>query len=219
MFPALTDRTDSHGEFRIMKIRANRPGVLLVLLLASFATANLDAQEAALDFTADGRLMRPENYRTWAFVTSGLGMTYGPARPDSGQPPAFTNVFVNPDAYAAFNESGQWPDGTFFLLEVRASEENVSINSGGRTQGAQFALEAAVKDSSRYPDGGWAYFDLGPPGEAVAPLPRTASCYSCHSEHGAVDWTFTQFYPDLFRVAEELGTVRADYDPERALSE
>src|SRR3954469_24885704 len=31
-------------------------------------------------FSSDGRLIRPPDYREWAFVTSGLGMTYGPAK-------------------------------------------------------------------------------------------------------------------------------------------
>jgi hypothetical protein len=44
--------------------------------------------------------------------------------------------------------------------------------------------------------------------------PRTASCYDCHSRHGAVEWTFTQFYPQQFEVAQKLGTVRKDYDPD-----
>ena len=121
----------------------------IVLCLLLFSSFGLDAQESTLEFTTDGGLMRPQGYRSWVFVTSGIGMTYGPARPESGQPPAFTNVFVTPDAYTAFTENGQWPDGTLFVLEVRASQENVSINSGGRTQGAQLALEGAIKDSSR----------------------------------------------------------------------
>lgn len=35
------------------------------------------------------------------------------------------------------------------------------------------------------------------------------------SGHGAVEWTFSQFYPDLFDRARRLGTVRSDYDPTR----
>jgi hypothetical protein len=30
-----------------------------------------------------------------------------------------------------------------------------------------------------------------------------------------VEWTFTQFYPTAFEVAQRLGTVRPDYDPAR----
>jgi hypothetical protein len=29
-------------------------------------------------FTSDGQLLNPRNYRDWVFLSSGLGMTYGP---------------------------------------------------------------------------------------------------------------------------------------------
>lgn len=175
------------------------------------------AEEATPEFTQAGELVRPADYREWTFVSSGLGMTYGPARPEPGQAPLFSNVFVNPQAYQAFKESGRWPDGTFLILELRRSEQNVSIDTGGRTQGALVMLEASVKDSSRFPEEGWAYFAFDDRREAAAPLPQSASCYSCHAENGAVEWTFLQFYPDLFEVARDFGTVRDDYDPAQEL--
>jgi hypothetical protein len=154
------------------------------------------------------------------FLTAGLGMTYGPNAPRAGQPAPFSNVFVNPDSYREFMQTGKWPNGTMFILEIRGALENVSINNGGRTQGDVVAIEASVKDATRFPDGGWAYFGFG--GReglkaAAAPFPRTADCYSCHSKNAAVEWSFTQFYPAQFEVAKRLGTVRADYDPNRKL--
>jgi hypothetical protein len=184
----------------------------LTALLAACLTASVNAADGTPQFDADGALVRPDDYREWVFVTSGLGMTYGPTRPERGQPPRFSNVFVNPDAYRAFTQSGKWPDGTFFVLEVRESEQNVSIDSGGRTQGRLVALEASVKDQRRFPESGWAYFAFGAR-RVTAPLPRSDVCYSCHAEHGAVEWTFSQFYPELFEIARRLGTVRSDYEP------
>jgi hypothetical protein len=103
-----------------------------------------------------------------------------------------------------------------FILEIRRSVDNVSINNGGHTQGDVVAIEASVKDSQRYPNGGWAYFSFnGRESLAAAPLPETASCYSCHGANAAVEKTFVQFYPTLFEVARRLGTVRSDYDPAR----
>jgi Cytochrome P460 len=187
-----------------------------VLLAMAMAAGAAQGAEPGPRFNAAGELLRPADYAEWVFLTSGLGMTYGPNGPDASRPPAFDNAFVNPAAYKAFMQTGRWPEGTMFVLEIRASEENASINNGGRTQGAMRAMEAAVKDTTRYPDGGWAYFSFDGPGglkEATAPFPRTANCYSCHSQHAAVEWTFTQFYPRLFEVAKQKGTVRADYDP------
>jgi hypothetical protein len=169
-------------------------------------------------YTADGRLVRPLDYREWVFVTSGLGMTYGPAQPAAGRPPLFDNVFVTRAAYREFMRTGTWPDKTMFILELRAADENVSINNGGRTQGTMRAMEAAVKDVQRFPEGGWGYFSFdGTSGlaDSASPLPSTASCYACHKNSTAVDNTFVQFYPTLMDVARKMGTIKPTYDPNR----
>jgi hypothetical protein len=196
------------------------------LLLCGWAAAaavssSAGAQERSADgptYTASGELVRPADYREWVFVTSGVGMTYGPAQPATGQPALFDNVFVNRESYRAFRQTCTWPDKTMFLLEIRRGEVNVSINNGGQTQGEVVALEAAVKDLARFTDGGWGYFNFGRGGSLNAsapPLPATASCYACHTNNTAVENTFVQFYPTLFDVAKKMGTVKATYDPER----
>jgi hypothetical protein len=166
-------------------------------------------------YAADGRLVRPLDYRSWVFVSSGLGMTYGPSQPAAGRPPLFDNVFVTRDAYAEFMRSGTWPDKTMFVLEGRRAEANVSINNGGHTQGPIAFLEASVKDTARFAaTGGWGYFSFdGRDGlvASAAALPATASCYACHAANTAVDNTFVQFYPDLFAIAKAKGTVKGTY--------
>src|SRR5438105_1643274 len=78
-------------------------------------------------------LVRPANYREWIFLSSGLGMTYQP--PNAPQaPPQFGNVFVNPSSYRSFMQTGQWPNGTIFVLEFRHSDSEASINKSGRFQ-------------------------------------------------------------------------------------
>jgi hypothetical protein len=176
-------------------------------------------QPAAPSFTSAGQLMRPLDYRSWVFLTSGLGMTYGPAQPAAGRPPLFDNVFVARESYAAFLRSGTWPDKTMFILEGRRAETNVSINNGGHTQGELAFMEAAVKDTERFKStGGWGYFSFDSRNglvESAAPLPSTAACYTCHSTNTAVDNTFVQFYPELFAIAKAKGTVKATYDPNK----
>jgi hypothetical protein len=172
----------------------------------------------APSYTSDGRLIRPSDYREWIFVSSGMGMTYGPAQPSGDGLPFFDNVFVTPAAYREFLRSGVWPDGTMFVLEIRRAEANVSINKGGRTQGDIVSIEASVKDRQRFGAGGWAYFTFGNAqrlAENAAPLAANASCYTCHAANTAVDNTFVQFYPTLFETARRLGTVKADFDPSR----
>lgn len=198
-------------------------GLALMCVIPAMAA---DPMTAGPQFNERGELTRPEDYRSWVFLNTALGLTYGPNRPPAGAPQVFTSVFVNPKAYAEFQKSGQWPDGTIFALEVRPGLEPVSALEGARTQGVRRALEVAVRDSSRYPDGGWSYFSFDPPRdnpsafkERAAAFPRTAGCYSCHQKHGAVQWTFTQFYADAFERAKQLGTVRKDYDPARRIEE
>lgn len=199
-----------------------RTGLCVALCAWAAVASSVSAQQgAAPSFTSAGQLVRPLDYRSWVFLTSGLGMTYGPAQPAEGQPPLFDNVFVTRDAYTEFLRSGTWPDKTMFILEGRRSEANVSINNGGRTQGELAFMEAAVKDTARFKDtGGWGYFSFDSRDGLVASaaaLPSTARCYACHSANTAVDNTFVQFYPTLFEVAKRLGTVKPTYDPAHKL--
>lgn len=201
-------------------------GAAVVLCTAAVMWAQVPARVTdGATFTASGGVVRPADYREWVYLSSGLGMSYAPenrAATASGRPPLFDSVFVNRQSYRAFLQSGRWPDGTMFILELRNSERHVSIDTGGQTQGGLFGLEAAVKDSSRYKaTGGWAYFGLGggrnPLVESAMPNPPTASCYACHGEHTAVENTFVQFYPTLFEVAQKMGTVKSTYDPKRTV--
>jgi hypothetical protein len=156
-------------------------------------------------FTADGRLQKPENYREWIWLSSGLGMSYGPMSENiSNEDPPFDNVFVNPSAYRHFLRAGTWPDKAIFILEIRSSVSKGSINQGGHFQGELRGVEAEVKDESR--PGKWVFFGFNSSGAPAKPIPANASCYSCHAQNGAVDNTFVQFYPTLQGIAKQKGT-------------
>jgi hypothetical protein len=142
----------------------------------------------------------PADYREWVFLSSGLGMTYGPMAGMAEDAPRFDNVFVSPAAYRSFLKSGQWPDKTMFVLEVRSSESKGSINKGGHYQSGLNGIEAEVKDH-----GQWTFYSFED-GKQSKAFPRTATCYACHSANGAVDNTFVQFYPTLLPVAKAHGT-------------
>jgi hypothetical protein len=157
-------------------------------------------------FTKDNRLMKPENYREWIYLSSGIGMTYGPARESGGENPPFENVFVNPTAYKAFIETGKWPNGTTFILEIRASASQGSINKGGHFQQERLRYEVEVKDE-RLADK-WAFFGFGESDASAQPIPKTAGCQACHSKNGAVENTFVQFYPTLLPIAKAKGTLK-----------
>jgi hypothetical protein len=159
-------------------------------------------------FTGDDQLMRPDNYREWIYLSSGLGMTYGPAgsvaAPSSER---FDNVFVTPQAYHAFLRTGSWPDKTMFALEIRYSASKGSINSGGHYQEGSAGLEIHLKDAGRFPTK-WAFFEFGGSQQTAKPFPASSSCQTCHAKNGAVDETFVQFYPTLIPVAKAKGMLQ-----------
>ena len=175
------------------------PGIPLVLICWACATA-----QSVPQYTSEGQLNLPGDYREWVFLSSGLGMTYQPMAMAGG--PAFTNVFVNPAAYRSFVATGKWPEKTLLVLEVRASANKGSINKGGSYQSDLLGIEGEIKDSAKFPGNGWAFFAFGK-AKTAKMLPRTEDCYACHLEHGAVDNTFVQFYPALLEIAKQKGTV------------
>jgi hypothetical protein len=161
------------------------------------------------EYTSDGQMKLPEHYREWVYLTTGFDMSYNPAAQATDHH-MFDNVFVNPEAYEAFLEAGTWPDKTTLVLEVREGEGRGSINQRGNYQKTDvMGLEVHVKDEARF-QGKWAFFGFGE-GKTAKMTPTTANCYSCHSDHAAVDTTFVQFYPTLLPVAKNKGTLSAAY--------
>jgi len=166
-------------------------------------------------YTPEGKLKFPANYREWIYLTSGIDMSY---RPMGGMDHSmFDNVFVNPESYRAFLQTGTWPDKTMLVLEVRKAESKGSINKTGHFQtGEVMGLEVHVKDTARF-EGGWAFFDADN-GVTGNLLPKEMECYSCHAQHAAVDTTFVQFYPTLLEIAKKKNTLSAAYLKEEASS-
>lgn len=148
----------------------------------------------------------PTDYREWVYMTSGLDMTYAAASSPHSGASVFDNVFVNPEAWHIFKQTGTWPDGTTFVLENRMAEQNVSINRGGHTQGHTVdGIELHQKRA-----GQWAFYVLDKDStEHLVPIP--AGCYTCHEAHAASDTTFVQFYPTAFPIARDKHTLSKTY--------
>jgi hypothetical protein len=185
--------------------------VTALVLLAAFMQYPV-APSSGPEFTGDAQLRLPEHYRDWVYLTSGFDMSYNPAM-QMADHHMFDNVFVNPEAYKAFVQTGTWPDKTMLVLEVRGAQSKGSINQKGSYQGTEvMGLEVHIKDEARFP-GKWAFFgfDDGKTGKMV---PLTADCYTCHAAHAAVDTTFVQFYPTLLPIAKSKGTLAAAYQKE-----
>lgn len=183
-------------------------GVVLTGGLTAAAFARAQSEPPAVNYTPDGKLIFPKDYRSWIYLSSGLDMSYSDRTGDVSQH-AFDNVFVDRASYAAYLKTGTWPDKTIFVLEARLGASRGSINKAGVYQTDVAGREAHVKDTTRFKSG-WAFFPSN--GEApTSPLAQTSACNRCHEQHAAVDTTFVQFYPTLLPKAVEMKTLSAAY--------
>jgi hypothetical protein len=176
--------------------------VLLCAALGRAVASDQAAGDPKPQYSGD-KLVRPEGYREWIYLSSGLGMNYNPA-PASHE--MFTNSFVPQWAYRQFVASGKWPDKTWFVLEERGQETKGSINKTGHFQTDLMGLAVEVKDESRFPDT-WAYFGFGGNDKTSVANPK-AGCWQCHDDHAAVEHSFVQFYPTLKPIAQKFGTYK-----------
>jgi hypothetical protein len=193
---------------------------LTIIVLSCFAALLQSAPAPAasgLEYTSDGQMKLPENYRQWVYLTTGFDMSYSPTAAQM-EHHMFDNVFASPDSYRSFLQTGTWPDKTVLVLEGRMAEGKGSINQRGNYQGTEImGVEAHVKDEARFP-GKWAFFIFGDSNTAKM-VPTNMECYTCHAEHAAVDTTFVQFYPTLLPVAQSKGTLSAAYLKENAAAQ
>ena len=177
--------------------------------------ATASAQEAAAptgivraSFTADGAVEQPTGYREWVY--DGTPLTPNALNGGEAPFPEFHNVYVEPTAFAAFSETGEWPEGTQIVKELVTVRDNDNAENGssaevsgvGYFQGEFAGLELTVKDNDRFGDqpGGWAYFSFGhnaPPYAKTAEAFPTEACNACHEQSAETDFVFTQFYPVL----------------------
>lgn len=192
-------KTPHLGKHVLLQLHARLSPLLCLMMLTASAH---EAQGP--HYTADGAFIPPIDYREWVFLSSGLDMSYSNAPPMAGHS-TFDNVFVEPGAWAVFERTGHWPDKAMFALESRTAASRGSINNRGKYQTEQLmGLEFHVRDDARF-RGGWGFFG----GDATHPqplLPPSAPCYECHRLHGAVESTFTQFYPTAKPIAIKAGT-------------
>lgn len=181
-------------------------GAALVALITALVVVAQDAKPsldgmATPTYTADGDLLLPQDYRTWIFVGASLGLSYSEGAAEREGPGAFTNVYIQPQAYRYFMATGEFPEGTMLPMDIYRPGSRESINQAGYFEKDFLGMEVAVKDSQRYEEG-WAYLSFrdrsGGLRESASAFPKDR-CYDCHAEHAATDNVFTQFYPVLQR--------------------
>ena len=180
--------------------------VVIVLMGASVAVAD-DSKTYEAEFTTDGELIRPSGWREWVFVGSPLT----PNSLNGGEAafPEFHSVYIDPDSWAHWKETGEFREGTMLAKELTLVGATAATSGIGFFNGDLQGFEIAHKDTTRYSKdtGGWAYYSFGhkpePYADTTAAMP-TAACAACHTAAAADDMVFTQYYP-ILKAAKDAG--------------
>ncbi|MEZ5508093.1 MAG: cytochrome P460 family protein [Gammaproteobacteria bacterium] len=182
--------------------------VLLAVTLGASMTAFAQPPQSvgAAVFNQKGELLLPEGFREWVFIGAPLtphGLNNGKAAF-----PEFHHVYVNPDAYAVYRQTGEFPDGTVIakelvLLQKGNFPDGSSLGPSGRGYfaGEFQGMDVMVKDSQRFKaSNGWGFFNFGhhaPPYLPTAQAASAESCSGCHTANAGKGMVFTQYYPVL----------------------
>ena len=119
-------------------------------------------------YAPNGDLLAPVGFDTWVFVGSNHGLAYRQGLPvmttSEAKPAEAPQFHNNPEAYAAFRATGEFPIPTILVMEkfAAADKEPRGIVASGVFNGDRVGVEVAVKNLPR-PDRSttaWAYYDF-----------------------------------------------------------
>ena len=156
-------------------------------------------------WTGEGELILPEGYHQWVFLGSPL--TPNALNGGSAAFPEYHNVYVQPEAYKAYRETGEFPEGTIMLKELQLTRDGtnpdgsaVEVSGRGYFPGARNGIDISVKDKTRFADtNGWGFFNFGhqaPPYLETAAEQSVEACAGCHIAN-ADDMVFRKFYTPI----------------------
>ena len=162
-------------------------------------TREPDSHESIIQFGKDGKMLKPAGYRKWVYV--GTPLTPNDMNDGNAPFPEFHSVYINPEAYSHYEETGEFPDQTVLIKELVSVGTKKATSGNGYFMGDFIGLEVAMKDKNRFKDepGHWAYFSFGhsyPLSESATTQP-VLNCSSCHGAAADQDYVFTQYYPVL----------------------
>ena len=186
----------------MMKLFRNCYAIYIVLAASAlqFATIQHVAAQTYYKFS-NGELERPVGYREWVYV--GTPLTPDDLNNGKAAFPEFHNVYIDPQSWAHWKDTGEFPDGTILVKELVSVGSKAAVSGNGYFQGNFVGLEATIKSKSRFPDepGNWAYFSFSTPDlktltASAKAFPKEA-CNACHQVSAQTDWVFTQYYPVL----------------------
>jgi len=205
-----------------MKIRSKRtnPSALRAAALAAvvvglgMGAAALAAQpgkakygvEFPPQWTAQGELVQPKDFRQWIFI--GSPMTPHGLNDGKANFPEFHNVYVQPSAFKLYRKTGTWPEGTMMVKELQLVQpaqfpdgSRTEVSGRGYFPAGVAGLDIAVKDSSRFKESkNWGYFNYGhhaPPYLRAAAAAPVAACAGCHMANAHEDMVYIKFYKSI----------------------
>ena len=198
----------------VMKLPTVFAACAIALALAIAGTATSDSAMAAdytLEYTTDGKLIRPAHgaWREWVYI--GAIATPNALNDGSAPFPEFHSVYMEPKTWEHYKKTGEFMEGAIIAKELSRVRAPDGANDDGSTDevsgtgyfmGGYSGFEITVKSKEHYPNepGNWAYYTYGhhaPPYAMTAPLAPAESCNACHKAAAAEDFVFTQFYPVL----------------------
>jgi hypothetical protein len=178
-------------------------GIAVVSYVLAASAAPPGGTTAAVEFTPDGKLKKPDGYRNWVYV--GAVVTPNDLNDGEAAFPEFHSVYMDPESFAHYEKTGEFRDGTVMIKELIGVGAKEATSGKGYFMGDFRGLEASIKDSKRFKDepGNWAYFSFGHkyPLKAEATKNAAASCHACHQTSAAKDYVFSQYYPVLRAAA------------------
>ncbi|WP_250684493.1 cytochrome P460 family protein [Photobacterium galatheae] len=169
------------------------------MLLAFSATAS--NENFTINSNNELQLLSADEYRLWVYV--GTPLTPNDMNNGKAAFPEFHNVYIDPESFAHYEKTGEFPDGTILVKELVSVGPKAAVSGQGYFQGEFIGLEATIKSKNYFPNepGHWAYFSFtSPESRKLNPMAKafsTESCNTCHAAAAQDDFVFTQYYPVL----------------------
>jgi hypothetical protein len=154
------------------------------------------------EYTKDGDLILPKNWRSWVYVGSPLT----PDALNNGKAgfPEYHNVYIEPGSYEIYKKTNVFPEGTILFKELQLTLPGENPDGSrkepsgqGYFPGASNGADVTVKDSKRFANtGGWGYFNFNhsEPKAPTAKVKAKEECAFCHIASAKKDEVWTQFY-------------------------
>jgi hypothetical protein len=148
----------------------------------------------------DGKISLPTDYRQkWTHLGS-----WAVAKKKGETIHEMHDVYTPPETIAAYNKTGEFPDGTVLVKEVRETKTD-QLTTGHVAWPSEIKIwfvmikdqQGRFEESDHWGEGwGWALFEAKDPTKNVS-VDYASSCIDCHIPVEDTDWIYVYGYPDL----------------------